>query len=66
MEWINIKEKLPERSGWYQIKTTMGEYEAPYAKTLEGKMIWVVPDEKMITHWKPNSSNPPKIFFNNI
>lgn len=50
--WININERKPSKSGWYKIKTTMGDYEAPYAKNVKGEMVWVMPDETMLTHWR--------------
>lgn len=49
--WISIKEKLPLKKGWYKIKTTMGDYQAPFVRNSNGGMSWVVPDESMITHW---------------
>lgn len=51
-EWISVKEKLPEHPGWYKVKTETGEYVAPFCSTLSGAMVWVVPDESAITHWK--------------
>lgn len=50
--WVDIKKENPPETGWYKIKTTMGEYEAPYARDMAGNFIWVVPDPTMITHWK--------------
>lgn len=52
--WISIDERLPKETGWYKVKTTLynREYEVPLYKDLSGKLIWVVPDQKMITHWK--------------
>lgn len=50
-EWVDINKESPPVTGWYKIKTTMGEYEAPYGRDASGNFLWVVPDEKMITHW---------------
>lgn len=52
MEWISVQDRLPTETGWYKIKTPYGEFEAPLSTNMKGDLVWVVPDEKSITHWK--------------
>lgn len=52
--WISITNGLPEKIGLYQIKTPYGESEAFVSNTMSGKLVWVVPNELTITHWKEN------------
>lgn len=57
--WISVKERLPEKKGWYRIQTPNGFYEAPFVHSLGGKLVWVVPNPSDITHWMP-LPEPPK------
>ena len=50
--WISITNGLPETFGWYKIKTSHGEFEAPFVTNGLGKLVWVLPDPSIITHWK--------------
>jgi hypothetical protein len=50
--WISVDFSLPKESGWYCILTCHGESEAPFVKNDNGKLVWVVPDASIITHWK--------------
>lgn len=52
-DWIDVKENPPQKIGWYKIKTIHGEYEACVSTTWSGKLVWVVPDDSIITHYKP-------------
>ena len=55
MEWIDINERKPDKVGWYKIKMPemrQVEYEAPFVRNMKGELVWVVPDETLITHWK--------------
>lgn len=50
--WISVDEKLPTKKGWYKVKTTMGDYEVPFASKLDGSSCWLVPGEEIkVTHW---------------
>lgn len=56
-EWISVKERLPNKVGWYKVKAPLLkeiEYEVPFVNTENGKLIWLVPDDSIITHWKEN------------
>lgn len=53
MDWIDAKTNPPKKVGWYKIKTPYGEFEAPVSNTQSGKLVWVLPDESIVTHWKP-------------
>lgn len=53
MEWIDVKTNPPKEIGWYKIKTLYGEFEAPVSVNTNGKLVWVIPDESIITHYKP-------------
>lgn len=50
--WISVDERLPDKVGWYRVKTDYGETDAPFARTASNKLVWVVPDTVKITHWK--------------
>jgi hypothetical protein len=51
-EWISVEVALPSKKGWYKIKTSHGEYEAPLLENGNKKLVWLVPDPSSITHWK--------------
>ena len=51
-EWINVKDNPPTEIGWYKIKTNHGEFEACVSTNLNGELVWVVPDDSIITHYK--------------
>lgn len=51
-EWVSIDDRMPDKAGWYKIKTIHGEYEAPLSTNLKGDFVWVLPDSSIITHWK--------------
>ena len=60
MEWVDINERKPEKAGWYKIKMSemrQVEYEAPYIHNGKGDLVWVVPDETLITHQKEIARN---------
>lgn len=50
--WISVTNGLPESGGFYKVKAQIGEAEAPFSFTADGKGVWVVPDSMKITHWK--------------
>ena len=57
-DWISVKERLPDDTGWYKVKfANGGEVVAPLSTTMSGKKVWVVPDENSITHWMPDIIN---------
>lgn len=51
-EWIDIKKEAPKEIGYYEIKTIHGDFEAPFVRSLSGKMVWVLHDESIISHWR--------------
>lgn len=60
MDWIDAKTNPPKKAGWYKIKMPLlkeVEYEAPFVRNAKGELIWVVPDEGLITHWSEVSQN---------
>lgn len=51
--WVSVEERLPTETGWYKVKTKHNfTSDAPLSRTLGGKLVWVVPDESLITHWR--------------
>ncbi len=50
-EWTEVKTP-PPYSGWYKVKYTNGEMEAPFVRNGAGKLVWVIPETIIITHWK--------------
>jgi len=50
--WISVNNGLPEEVGWYQIKTTYGQFEAPFVNNSRQELVWLIPDTSIITHWK--------------
>lgn len=52
---------MPDKVGWYKIKTQYGIGEAPVSRTLGGKLVWVVPGAELITHWaEENAKHEPE------
>lgn len=54
-DWISVKNRLPKKIGWYKVKapSLRGiEYEIPYVRNAKGEMVWVAPEQTLITHWK--------------
>lgn len=50
--WVSVSDRIPDKNGLYRIKTTNGVIiHCPLAHSLSGKLVWVIPDEKQITHW---------------
>ncbi len=50
--FVSVEERMPTKTGWYEVKTKHGYLtDAPLSKTALGKLIWVVPDDTIITHW---------------
>jgi hypothetical protein len=57
MDWIDVNNRLPEKIGWYKVKTIHGEFEAPFVNTINGNLVWVLPDPSIITHWQCHTKN---------
>lgn len=56
--WIPIEEGNPTKTGWYKIKTKHGfTSDAALSRTVSGRIIWVVPDESLITLDGPEIRN---------
>ncbi len=51
--WVAVEERLPTKTGWYKAKTKHNLIcDVPLSRTMGGKLVWVVPDESVITHWR--------------
>lgn len=52
-KWVDVKERMPQKTGWYDVKTKyqIGPLNLPLSTTMDGKFVWVIPDESIITHW---------------
>jgi hypothetical protein len=59
-EWISVKERLPEKPGWYEVKTKSGKTaKIPFASILSGKqMRWAVLIETEIAYWRTTPTEP--------
>ncbi len=51
-KWVSVEERLPTKTGWYDVRTKSGDVSVPLTRTLSGKLVWVAPDQISITHWK--------------
>jgi len=53
LDWISVHDRLPQKTGWYKVKTIYGdEITVPISTTLGGKLVWVFPNENIIQYWK--------------
>ena len=51
--WVSVKERMPTKTGWYEVKTKYNfTMDIALSKTMEGKLVWVIPNESLITHWR--------------
>ena len=51
--WASIKERIPAKTGWYKVKTKYDfTMDIALSKTMKGKLVWVIPDESLVTYWR--------------
>lgn len=60
MEWVRVKDRLPEAPGWYQVFALMdGEPEVHTAFYYDYLEEWGYgPPHSQITHWQPLAAPP--------
>ena len=66
-EWINVKDRLPDETGFYKVKIELGsmtkiitEREKVYFKSINGHKRFMAGDWTAVTHWQPLPDAPER------